>query len=91
MKKVFKVPVIVTKSNDFGEVLYDAQGTGEYWDIMSDEYDTASGALEDLYNQLKPILQDDLSRFRGLFLSKDEDLVLEENQRLAYLEFELEV
>ena len=89
MKEVFKVPVILTKSDDFGEVLYDAQGTGEYWDIMSDVYETPVKALNDIHKLLLPILQTDLDTYKQLFLTKEEDIFLDKNQKVVYLGFEL--
>ena len=91
MKKIFKVPVIVTKSDEFGEVLYDAQGTGEYWDIMSDEYYTSKEALKDIYNQLLPVLQKDLLEFKDLSINGSEFIDVQDNQKIAYLDFELDV
>ena len=91
MKKLFKVPVIVTKSDDFGEVLFDAQGTGEYWDIMSNEYETAKEALEDIFKQLLPVLQEDLSTYKELIITNESDILVEDNQKIAYLDFSLEV
>ena len=90
MSKTYRIPVIVTKSDDFGDIYYDAQGTGEYWDIMSDVYKTADEALKDIYNQIKPVLQQDINNYDKLFVGKVEDISLEDNQKIKFLEIRLD-
>ena len=91
MVKMYKIPVVLTKSNEFGEVLYDAQGVGDNWDLMSNVYENEQDALKDIAKQLTTAYQEEFNNFGKIDIPSDESVDLEDNQVLKHVGIALNV
>ncbi len=88
MKKKFLVPVIVTKE-DFPDITYVAEGVADYWEIHSEEYDNLEDALKDIKRQLQKNFQHDADTWGEVEIEKDDDIELDDNQKLFTVEIEI--
>ncbi len=88
MIKQFLVPVIVTK-DDFPEITYTAEGVADYWDIRTSEHDILEDALNEIKKKLQKKFQHDADTWGEVEIKKDDDIKLDDNQRLFTVEIEI--
>ena len=85
--KVFKLPVVVTREQSFGEYTFKAEGVGDYWDVDSEEHDNLDATLSDIQKQLQKKYQEEEDSF-GLDdfeIPKEKDIDLFIDQKVKYV------
>lgn len=91
--KIFKLPVVVTRGESFGEYVFKAEGVGDYWDISSDEHDNLDATLADIQKKLQKKYQDEEDTF-GLDdfeIPKEKEIDLFIDQKVKYVTIKIKV
>ena len=90
--RTYKLPVVVTRQEHFGEYSFQAEGIDDYWNIESQKYDTLEKALGDIQGQLQKKYQQEADRI-GLDdfeVPNEKEIDLDENQKIKYIKIKIQ-
>ena len=93
MEKTYRLPVVVTREDDFGEFKFVAEGTGDFWDIKSKEHDNLDDCLNDIQRRIKSELERKADTWGEPEIEEvdESDIELDDDQKIKYIEVTIEI